>query len=156
MGLSEVLGIVIIILLLTLILLQITGRKKTDLGEIRLLLKHASDEQRESVQKQIANSTTEQFERFGFIQKSIQDTLSSNRKEVNYQLGEFQKHMSSQLSDIQKSGMENNLEIGKSVTRVLQESRAEQFKQLHLFGEQVDKIPIWRILKKSIQLWKSA
>lgn len=55
MGLSEVLGIVIIILLLTLILLQITGRKKTDLGEIRLLLKHASDEQRESVQKQIAN-----------------------------------------------------------------------------------------------------
>lgn len=99
MGLSEVLGIVIIILLLTLILLQITGRKKTDLGEIRLLLKHASDEQRESVQKQIANSTTEQFERFGFIQKSIQDTLSSNRKEVNYQLGEFQKHMSSQLSD---------------------------------------------------------
>lgn len=138
MGLSEVLGIVIIILLLTLILLQITGRKKTDLGEIRLLLKHASDEQRESVQKQIANSTTEQFERFGFIQKSIQDTLSSNRKEVNYQLGEFQKHMSSQLSDIQKSGMENNLEIGKSVTRVLQESRAEQFKQLHLFGEQVE------------------
>ena len=119
MGLSEVLGIVIIILLLTLILLQITGRKKTDLGEIRLLLKHASDEQRESVQKQIANSTTEQFERFGFIQKSIQDTLSSNRKEVNYQLGEFQKHMSSQLSDIQKSG-------------------AEQFKQLHLFGEQVE------------------
>lgn len=138
MGLSEVLGIVIIILLLTLILLQITGRKKTDLEEIRLLLKHASDEQRESVQKQIANSTTEQFERFGFIQKSIQDTLSSNRKEVNYQLGEFQKHMSSQLSDIQKSGMENNLEIGKSVTRVLQESRAEQFKQLHLFGEQVE------------------
>jgi len=46
--------------------------------------------------------------------------------------------MSSQLSDIQKSGMENNLEIGKSVTRVLQESRAEQFKQLHLFGEQVE------------------
>lgn len=71
MGLSEVLGIVIIILLLTLILLQITGRKKTDLGEIRLLLKHASDEQRESVQKQIANSTTEQFERFGFIQKAF-------------------------------------------------------------------------------------
>ena len=67
MGVSEVLGIVIIVLLLVVILLQITGRKKTDLEEIRLLLKHASDEQRDSVQKQIANGTTEQFKRFGFI-----------------------------------------------------------------------------------------
>lgn len=117
MGVSEVFGIVIIILLLVVILLQITGRKKTDLGEIRLLLKHASDEQRDSVQKQIANGTTEQFERFGFIQKSIQETLSSNRKEVNHQLGELEK----------------------SVAGVLQESRTEQFKQLHLFGELVEK-----------------
>lgn len=117
MGVSEVLGIVIIVLLLVVILLQITGRKKTDLGEIRLLLKHASDEQRDSVQKQIANGTTEQFERFGFIQKSIQETLSSNRKEVNHQLGELEK----------------------SVAGVLQESRTEQFKQLHLFGELVEK-----------------
>lgn len=117
MGVSEVLGIVIIVLLLVVILLQITGRKKTDLGEIRLLLKHASDEQRDSVQKQIANGTTEQFKRFGFIQKSIQETLSSNRKEVNHQLSELEK----------------------SVAGVLQESRTEQFKQLHLFGELVEK-----------------
>lgn len=58
---------------MVIIVFQITGRKKSDLSEIITLLKHVTEEQRYSVQKQIANGITEQFERFGVIQNSIQD-----------------------------------------------------------------------------------
>lgn len=138
MGLAEILGIVTIVLLLISIILQITGRKKSDIGEIITLLKRTAQEQRDGVQKQIANGATEQFERFGVIQKSIQDTLSANRKEVNQQLAEFQQQMETQLNAIQKAGTDSNEQIGRTVTAALQTSREEQNKQLHTFGEQVD------------------
>lgn len=138
MGLSEILGIIIIIMLLAVIVLQITGSKKSDIGEIVSLLKRTSEEQRNGVQKQIASGATEQFERFGVIQKSIQDTLSTNRNEVNRQLGEFQQQMETKLTAIQKAGTESNEQIGRTVTTALQKSREEQNNQLHAFGEQVD------------------
>lgn len=138
MGLAEILGIVTIVLLLISIILQITGRKNSDIGEIITLLKRTAQEQRDGVQKQIANGATEQFERFGVIQKSIQDTLSANRKEVNQQLAEFQQQMETQLNAIQKAGTDSNEQIGRTVTAALQTSREEQNKQLHTFGEQVD------------------
>lgn len=138
MGLSEILGIVIVVLLLVLIILQIIGRKKSDIGEIISLLKHTSEEQRNSVQKQIASDTTEQFKRFGVIQKSIQDALSTNRDEINRQLVEFQQQIETKLTTIQKVGTESNEQIGRTVTSALQKSREEQNNQLHTFGEQVD------------------
>lgn len=127
MGLPEILGVVTIVLLLVVIILQIIGRKKSDIGEIISLLKHTAEEQRNGVQKQIASGATEQFERFGVIQKSIQDTLSTNRNEVNRQLGEFERQMEAKLTDIRRT-----------ITIALQESRKEQNTQLHTFGEQVD------------------
>ncbi len=138
MGLSEILGIVIVVLLLVLIILQIIGRKKSDIGEIISLLKHTSEEQRNGVQKQIASDTTEQFKRFGVIQKSIQDALSTNRDEINRQLVEFQQQIETKLTTIQKVGTESNEQIGRTVTSALQKSREEQNNQLHTFGEQVD------------------
>lgn len=138
MGLSEILGVVTIVLLLAVIVLQIIGRKKSDISEITSLLKRTAEEQRSGVQKQIANGATEQFERFGVIQKSIQDTLSTNRDEVNRQLGEFQHQMETKLSAIQKAGTDSNEQIGRTVTNALQQSREEQNRQLHTFGEQVD------------------
>lgn len=138
MGLPEIIGIVIIILLLVVIILQIIAHKKSDIGEIRSLLKRTAEEQRNGVQKQIANGTTEQFERFGVIQKSIQDTLSMNRDEVNRQLGEFQRQMETKLSAIQKAGTESNEQIGRTIMEALQKSREEQNNQLHIFSEQVD------------------
>lgn len=138
MGLSEILGIVTVILLLVIIILQILGRKKSDIGEIITLLKRTAEEQRNGVQKQIANGATEQFERFGVIQKSIQDTLSENRKEVNQQLAEFQQQMRTQLMAIQKAGTDSNEQIRGTITTSLQTNREEQNKQLHTFGEQVD------------------
>ncbi|MCM1100783.1 MAG: DNA recombination protein RmuC [Clostridium sp.] len=138
MGLSEILGLIIIILLLAVLILQIAGRKKSDSGEIMSLLRHNAEEQRDAVQKQIARGTTEQFERFGFIQKSVQDTLSMNRNEVNRQLGEFQRQMETKLTEIQKTGAEGNEQIGNTVRTALQKSREEQNNQLHTFGEQVE------------------
>ena len=138
MGLSEILGIVTVILLLVAIILQILGRKKSDIGEIITLLKRTAEEQRNGVQKQIANGATEQFERFGVIQKSIQDTLSENRKEVNQQLAEFQQQMGTQLMAIQKAGADSNEQIRRTITNSLQTNREEQNNQLHTFGEQVD------------------
>lgn len=90
------------------------------------------------MQKQIANGATEQFERFGVIQKSIQDTLSENRKEVNQQLAEFQQQMGTQLMAIQKAGADSNEQIRRTITNSLQTNREEQNNQLHTFGEQVD------------------
>ncbi len=138
MGLQEILSIIIVVFLLVVILLQIIGHKKSDIGEIITLLKHTAEEQRNVVQKQISNGTTEQFERFGVIQKSIQDTLSENRREVNQQLAEYQQQMNVQLTAIQKAGTDSNEQIGRTITTALQKSREEQNKQLHTFGEQVD------------------
>lgn len=138
MGLPEILGIIIIVLLVTVIVLQITGRKKSDLDEIITLLKRTAGEQSDRVQKQIANGATEQFARFGVIQKSIQETLSANRKEVNQQLAGFQQQMETKLTAIQKAGTDSNEQIGRTVASALQTSREEQNNQLHTFGEQVD------------------
>lgn len=138
MNLSEILGIAAIAMLLVVIVLQIMGRKKSDISEITSLLKRTAEDQRNDVQKQIASGTTEQFERFNIIQNSIQETLSKNREEVNRQLGEFQQQMEAKLATIQKAGTDSNEQVGKTVTSALQSSRKEQSDQLHTFGEQVE------------------
>lgn len=138
MGLPEFLGIVTVVLLFIVIFLQVTGRRTSGMGEIKTLLKRTAEEQRNSVQRQIADGTTEQFKRFGFIQKSIQDTLLANRNEVNQRLIEFQRQMGAQLAEIEKAGVDSNEQIRRTVTASLQSSREEQNNQLHTFSEQVD------------------
>jgi len=81
-----ILDITIIVLLLVVIALQIVFRGKSSADETAALLKRAAEEQRDSVQKQIAAGATEQFERFGLIQKSVEDTLRASREETNEQL----------------------------------------------------------------------
>ena len=123
---------------MVIIILQIIGHKKTDISEIISVLKRTAEEQRKEVQQQISNGATEQFERFGVIQQSIQGTLSENRKEVNRQLKEFEQQMESKLETIQNVGMISNEQIGRNVTTALQDNRKEQNDQLHEFGEQVN------------------
>lgn len=133
MGLTEILNILTIVLLFVVILLQITGRKKSDLKKITSLLKHSAEEQRNDVQKQIANGATEQFERFGVIQKSIQDTLSSNRSEVNSQLHTFGEQVDNRLSSIQRANTENIEKINTTLERrmnALQESNEKRLEQI--------------------------
>lgn len=138
MGFLEILVILTIVLLVAVIVLQITGRKKSDINEIKTLLKYTTEEQRNSVQQQIAAGATEQFQRFDVIQKSIQNTLSVNREETNRHLGEFRRQMETKLTDIQKAGMESNEQIGRVVISTLQKSREEQGNQLRAFGSQVE------------------
>lgn len=138
MGLLEILGIANISFLLIVIILQITGQKKSDISEIITLLKRTSEEQRDSVQKQIASGATEQFARFGVIQKSIQDTLAANRTEINHQLSELQQQVEARLTTIQKANAESNEQISRTVTIALQTGREEQNNQLHTFSKQLD------------------
>lgn len=138
MVLGEILDIIIIALLAGMLLLQITGQRKTDLSKITALLKRTSEDQRDSVQKQIASGATEQFERFGVIQKSIQDTLLANRTEINQQLYAFQRQMEAKLTAIQKANTESNEQIGRTLTIALQTSRGEQNSQLHAFSRRLD------------------
>lgn len=133
MELAEILGIITIIMLFVIILLQITGRQKNDTEEITLLLKRSAEEQRNDVQRQIAAGTTEQFERFGVIQKSIQDTLSSNRSEVNQQLHTFGEQVDNRLSSIQRVNTESSEKINatlESKMRALQESNEKRLEQI--------------------------
>ena len=144
-----IISIAIIVLLFVIIILQITGRKKSDIGEITYILKRTADEQRDSVSKQIAAGATEQFQRFGVIQGSVQTTLQGNRAEVNNQLRDFQTQVDARLTAIQRSSIENNERVNNSVNKTLQDSRAEinktlqdsrteTNKQLREFQEQLD------------------
>lgn len=133
MGLAEILGIITVIMLFVIIFLQNSSRKKSDVEEITSLLKQSAEEQRTDVQKQIANGTTEQFERFGMIQKSIQDTLSSNRSEMNQQLHTFGEQVDNRLSSIQRANTENIEKINttlESKMKALQESNEKRLEQI--------------------------
>lgn len=133
MGLAEILGIVMIALLLVVILLQITGRKRSDMDEIMMLLKRSAKEQRDDVQNQISHGTTEQFERFAMIQKSIQGTLSENRRELNQQLHTFSEQVDNRLSSIQRSNTENSEKLNatlESKIKSLQDSNEKRLEQI--------------------------
>lgn len=133
MGLPEILDIVTVVLLFVVIILQITGRKKSDIDEIMMLLKRNAKEQRDDVQEQISHGATEQFERFGMIQKSIQGTLSENRKELNLQLHTFSEQVDSRLSSIQRANTENIEKINttlESKMKSLQESNEKRLEQI--------------------------
>lgn len=133
MGLAEILGIITVMMLFVILLLQLSGRRKSDVAEITSLLKQNAEEQRSDVQKQIANGATEQFERFGMIQKSIQDTLSSNRSEMNHQLHTFSEQVDNRLSSIQRANTENIEKINTTLEnkmKSLQESNEKRLEQI--------------------------
>lgn len=133
MGLTEILGIIIIVLLFVVIGLQLTGRKKSDTGKIAALLKSSAEEQRNNVQRQIANGTTEQFERFGMIQRSIQGTLSESRRELNQQLHTFSEQVDNRLSSMQRTNTENIEKVNMTLEnkmKSLQESNEKRLEQI--------------------------
>ena len=108
------LGVIIIVLLIAVIVLQLMGKRTSDLSRITALLRSQADEQRDIVARQISDGATEQFKRFGLIQESVQSTLQRNREEVNLRLREFQEQLDSRLSA-----------NGQRVRETLQSSRTE-------------------------------
>ncbi|NCA98685.1 MAG: DNA recombination protein RmuC [Clostridia bacterium] len=126
-------NVVSVALLLLVIVLLLVGRRKTDFGEWLVLLKRNGDEQRDSVARQIADGTTEQFRRFGMIQESIQKTLQASREETNKQLREFGEQVDARLSTIQRSNTENMEKVNatlESKMKSLQESNEKRLEQM--------------------------
>jgi DNA recombination protein RmuC len=127
MDIQLVLTISTIVLLAAVIVMLLVGRKKSDIVEIAELLRRRLDEQREAVSRQIASSATEQFQRFGVIQESVQTTLTASRAEQSKQLGNFSAQLDARLTA-----------TGEQTQKTLQTSREEQNRQFRDFGEQVD------------------
>lgn len=130
--------IIIIILLIAVIVLQLIGRRTSDISRIVSLLHKQAEEQRDSVARQISDGTTEQFKRFGFIQENIQSTLQGNREEVNLRLREFQEQLDARLSANGQQVSETLKSSRTETNSTLQESRNEINLRLREFQEQLD------------------
>ena len=122
-----ILCIVIIALLVVVIALLLAGRKGSGAGEIVALLRRNNDEQRDNVAKQLSDGATEQFQRFGMIQESVNKTLQETRSETNGQLSAFSSQLDTRLSSIQEQ-----------TQKTLQSSREETNRQLREFQQQLD------------------
>ena len=126
-------GIAILALLLLIIVLQIVGRRKSDISEVVNLLRRTADVQRDSVAKQISAGATEQFSRFGMIQSSLQSTLQINRDEINKQLRDFQEQLDRRLMSIQRANAENVEKVNATLEtrmKMLQESNERRLAQM--------------------------
>jgi DNA recombination protein RmuC len=128
--------IIIILLLLAavaLLLLSLLRKQKSGIDEIAVLLKHNNEEQRDVVARQISSGATEQFQRFGMIQESVQSTLQGNREEINNQLRGFQEQLDSRLFSIQRSNAENIEKVNETLEnkmKSLQESNEKRLDQI--------------------------
>ena len=109
------------------IYLIVENKKKPGTNELARLVERLGDKLGESVSKQIASGATEQFQRFGMIQESVQATLLKSRVETNEQLSNFSSQLDSRLHAIQEQTM-----------KTLQQSREESNRQIREFGEQLD------------------
>ncbi|MCL1838885.1 MAG: DNA recombination protein RmuC [Propionibacteriaceae bacterium] len=150
-----VVSIVIAVLLVIVVVLQLTSRAKSGIAVITTLLKDSATEQRESVERQLSAGATDQFNRFEIIQKSIQGTLKGNREELSSQLSEFRTQIDTQLSNIQRSGVESNEKLNatlESKVTSLQESNEKRLQQMqNVVDEKLQKTLETR-LSQSFQL----
>ena len=141
---TTILGVIIILLLIVVIILLISGRSKSDMGAVMSLLKKSSEEQSNSISQQLSYGTTEQFQRFGVIQDSINNTLQGSRFETNEQLGKFsaqldtrlsaiQEQLDARLSYIQRGNLENMEKLNSTLENKmnnLQESNEKRLEQM--------------------------
>ena len=108
MDINLIVGIINILLLLFVTALLIILKSKSNINLIRNIIKKSGEEQRDIVARQIDSNATEQFQRFGLIQDSIQSTLRGSREEANRQLREFQNQINTTLENKMKSLQESN------------------------------------------------
>ena len=80
-----ILCVAIIVLLFVIVALLLKIGKKLGEQETELvadLLKRQAEEQNENIRKQLVDATNQQFQRFGIIQESINNTLRESRTEI--------------------------------------------------------------------------
>jgi len=128
-----ILSVIIITLLIIVAAILLFGKRKSNMRDLVSLLRHNSEEQRDSVARQISSGATEQFKRFGMINESIQNTLQGNRTEINRQLHEFQEQLDRRLVSIQRGNAENIEKMNSVIEnrmRALQESNEKRLEQM--------------------------
>ena len=133
MEIQMIFSIIIIVLLVAVVVILLGEKKKSQVGEIADILRRANDEQRDGVAKQIASGATEQFERFGLIQRNVTSTLQSNREETNKQLREFGEQVDARLAGIQRGNYENIEKINATLEnkmKSIQESNEKRLEQM--------------------------
>jgi DNA recombination protein RmuC len=126
----EIISIILevrIVILLVFVLVKKSGNKQKN-----------NEDFRELILKQISSGATEQFQRFDVMGKNIQETLQSNRTEINVQLQAFQATVDDKISAIQKLLIDSNNQSNVSINATLQSNREEINKQLHILSEQID------------------
>jgi DNA recombination protein RmuC len=123
-----ILSIITVALLLVAIILLLTGKKKSDLGEISALLKRTAREQCDSVSKQIGDGATKQFEHFGIIQKNVQETLKDNREETNKQLDRINTTLENKMKSLQDSNEKRLAQMQGVVEEKLEKTLNERLK----------------------------
>jgi len=101
-------NVIIIFLLVVTLFLLLAKQKKSDIPRIEQLLRQTSEAQKEAIQRQLAMATTEQFERFGHIQESVQQTLMMNREETSTQLRAFSDTLNTTLETRIQNLQESN------------------------------------------------
>jgi DNA recombination protein RmuC len=129
-----VLNILIAVMWLYVVIVLFASRKMQDKDETAAIMKRFAEEQRDSVAKQIANGTTEQFQRFGLIHESINRTLQENRTEITATL-------ESKIKSLQDSN-EKRLEqmqgvVDEKLQKTLETRLAQSFE---LVGKQLDSV----------------
>ncbi|MCL2604578.1 MAG: DNA recombination protein RmuC [Defluviitaleaceae bacterium] len=133
MGIPLILNVIFIIAPFVILIALLTRKQKSPLGDIAELLKRATDEQRNEIARQIAGGATEQFNRFGLIQKSVTETLQLNREEVNKRLREFSEQVDTRLFSIQRGNTENMEKVTTTLEnkmKSLQESNEKRLEQM--------------------------
>lgn len=136
---TQLLFYTLITLLLTiLVALQISSRKKSDISQIKTLLKKSFLEQQEHISRLLSMGTTGQFEHFSKITESVQMTLMMNREEMNRQLHEFNQTINAtvrhQMDELQKSN-EKRLEtmqgiVDEKLQKTLETRLTQSFEQV--------------------------
>jgi len=116
-----------------------------DADAVAALLKQNGEEQRESVAKQISGGATEQFQRFGVIQESVQSTLQRSREETNRQLREFQEQITATLENKMRSLQESNEKRLEQMQGVVDEKLQKTLEtrisqSFDLVGRQLDSV----------------
>jgi len=138
-------NIIIIAMLATIVVLTIFGRKKAEkdenLTKIDALLRQSGTELRNDVASQISHGTTEQFARFGMIQKSVQDTLSANREEASRQLDRINATLEAQIKSLQDSNEKRLEDMQRVVDEKLQKTLESRLSQsFELVSKQLDNV----------------
>ena len=138
-------AIVLLIVIIVVLLVKSNQSGKPDGEVFAELLKKQLAEQNEMIQKQISSGATEQFERFGLIQKSVQETLNTNAislsAENSRQLERINATLENKMKSLQESNEKRLEQIQGVVDEKLQKTLETRIAQsFDLVSKQLDSV----------------